>query len=57
MRLSAPSLIVFLLSIVCGVLALLPLLGITAVAVPLSSFWLMTLAWGLMTAGVLFRGM
>lgn len=57
MRLSAPSLIVFLLSIVCGVLALLPLLGITAVAVPISSFWLMTLAWGLMTAVVLFRSM
>lgn len=57
MRLSAPSFIVFLLSVVCAVLALLPVLGIAVIALPLSGFWLMTLAWGLMTAGVLFRGL
>jgi hypothetical protein len=57
MRLSAPSFIVFLLSVICAVLALLPVFGIAVVALPISTFWLMTLAWGLMTAGVLFRGM
>lgn len=56
MRLSAPSFIVFLISIICAVLALLPIFGIAVVALPISSFWLMTIAWGLMTAGVLFRG-
>lgn len=56
MRLTAPTLIVFLISIICAVLALLPVLGIALVALPISSFWLMTIAWGLMTAGVLFRG-
>jgi hypothetical protein len=56
MRLTAPSLIIFLISVICGVLALLPVLGIAAVALPISSFWLMTIAWGLMTFGALFRG-
>jgi hypothetical protein len=56
MRLTAPSFIIFLISVICGVLALLPVLGIAVVALPISSFWLMTIAWGLMTFGVLFRG-
>lgn len=57
MRLTAPSFIVFLISIICAVLALLPVFGIAVVALPISTFWMMTIAWGLMTAGVLFRGM
>lgn len=57
MRLTAPSFIVFLISIICAVLALLPVSGIAVVALPISTFWMMTIAWGLMTAGVLFRGM
>ncbi|MEE4188006.1 MAG: hypothetical protein V2I76_06110 [Roseobacter sp.] len=57
MRLSAPSFIVFLLSVICAALALLPVVGIALVALPISGFWLMTLAWGLMTAGVLLRGL
>lgn len=46
----------FLISIICGVLALLPIAGIALVALPLSAFWLMAIAWGLMIIGVLFRG-
>jgi len=57
MRLTAPSFIVFLISIICAVLALLPVFGIAVVALPISTFWMMTIAWGLMTAGVMFRGM
>jgi hypothetical protein len=57
MRLTAPSFIVFLISIICAVLALLPAFGIAVVALPIPTFWLMTIAWGLMTAGVMFRGM
>ena len=56
MRLTAPSFIVFLISVICAVLALLPVFGIAVVTLPISTFWLMTIAWGLMAAGVLFRG-
>jgi hypothetical protein len=56
MRLTPPSFIIFLISIICGVLALLPIAGIALVALPLSAFWLMAIAWGLMIIGVLFRG-
>lgn len=57
MRLTAPSFIIFLISVICAVLALLPVFGIAVVALPVSGFWMMTIAWGLMTVGVLFRGM
>lgn len=56
MRLTPPSFIIFLISTICAVLALLPVLGVAVVALPISGFWMMTIAWGLMTAGVLFRG-
>jgi|TARA_B110000902_G_C13737043_1_gene371321 hypothetical protein len=56
MRLTAPTFIVFVISLICAVLALLPVLGVAVVAVPISGFWLMTIAWGLLLAGVLFRG-
>ena len=55
MRLTPPSLILFLISAVCAVVALLQVFGFVAVALPVSNFWLMTTAWGLLTAGVLFR--
>ncbi|WP_372922892.1 hypothetical protein [Roseovarius sp.] len=45
MRLTSPSVIIFLISIICGVLALLPVFGIAVVALPISGFWLMTIAW------------
>lgn len=57
MRLSAPSFIIFLISVICSVLALLPVFGIAVVTLPISSFGLMTIAWSLMAAGVLFRGL
>lgn len=57
MRLTRPSTIIFIISVVCGVLALLPVLGVAVVALPITSFWMMTIAWALMTAGVMFRGM
>ncbi|WP_295512723.1 hypothetical protein [uncultured Sulfitobacter sp.] len=57
MRLSPPTFILFLISLACAVLALLPVFGIAIITVPISGFWLMTLAWGLLTAGMLFRDM
>ena len=56
MRLSAPTFIVFLISLICGVLAILPVLGLAVVSLPIAGFWLMTIAWGLLLAGVLFKG-
>lgn len=56
MRLSAPTFIVFLVSIICALLALLPVFGMAVIALPISGFWLMTAAWALLTVGVLFRG-
>ena len=57
MRLTRPTIIVFLISLICGVLALLAVLGIVPISLPISAFWLMTVAWGLLTAGVLLRGL
>lgn len=57
MRLTRPSTVIFLISVVCAVLALLPVMGIAVVAMPIASFWMMAIAWALMTAGVMFRGM
>ena len=57
MRLTRPTIIVFLISLICAVLALLPALGIVSIGLPISAFWMMTIAWGLLTAGVLFRGL
>ena len=57
MRLTRPTIIVFLISLSCAVLALLPALGIVSIGLPISPFWMMTIAWGLLTAGVLFRGL
>ena len=53
MRRSRPSLTIFIASFVCGVLALLPLVGVNLVALPISSLGWMTIAWGLLMAGVL----
>ena len=60
MRLTILTFIVSVISLICAVLALLPVLdvavvlGVAVVALPISGFWLMTIAWGLLLAGVLF---
>lgn len=56
MRLTPPSFLMFLVSLIAGVLALLPMFGVAIVALPISAFWLMTIAWGALMIGVLFRG-
>ncbi|MGJ8622611.1 MAG: hypothetical protein ACSHW1_07525 [Yoonia sp.] len=52
MRRSRPSLTVFVISVLCAILAILPIFGISLVAVPISSFGLMTIAWVVLVAGV-----
>ena len=57
MRLSAPTFIVFLIATILAVIALLPVLGVgLPISLPISNFWLMTIAWGLLTAGVVLKG-
>lgn len=55
MNLSAPTMIVFVISLVIAVLGLLAGLGIFSI-IPLSSFWIMTIAYVVLLAGTLFKG-
>lgn len=57
MHLRPPTLLSLLLSLICGVLALLPVFGIVLVSLPISGFWMMTIAWAFLLFGVLFRGL
>lgn len=57
MHLRPPTLLSLLLSLICGVLALLPVFGIVLVSLPISGFWMMTAAWAFLLFGVLFRGL
>ena len=55
MRLTAPSFIILAISLACGLFALLRVFGVVLITLPISGFWLMTIAWGLLVFGVLFR--
>jgi len=55
MNLSAPTMVVFVISVVIALVALLIFFIIIAfAAVP--SFWIMTLAWVVLAVGCLFKG-
>ncbi|MGB5214450.1 MAG: hypothetical protein WBN88_12500 [Anderseniella sp.] len=55
MKLSAPTTVLFVISVVIAVLALLPVLGIVA-AVAIKPFWLMAIAYAVLAIGCLFKG-
>ena len=55
MRLTAPGLILLSISLACGIFALLRAVGVILITLPISGFWLMTIAWGVLVFGVLFR--
>lgn len=55
MNLSAPTMIVFVISLVIAVLGLLAGLGIFSI-IPISSFWIMTIAYVVLLAGNLLKG-
>lgn len=55
MRLSAPTIIVFLISIVIAILGVLAGLGIFAI-IPISAFWLVTIAYVVLAVACLFKG-
>jgi hypothetical protein len=56
MNLSAPTTVVFIISVVIALVALLVALNVLALtAVP--SFWIMTAAWVVLAAGCLLKGL
>lgn len=55
MKLSAPTIIVFLISVVIAVLGVLAGLGIFAI-IPISAFWLVTIAYAVLALACLFKG-
>ena len=55
MKLSAPTMIVFIISVTIAAIGLLAALGILAV-IPIASVWIMTIAYVILLAGTLFKG-
>lgn len=55
MNFSAPTMIVFVISLVIAVLGLLAGLGIFSI-IPISSFWIMMIAYVVLLAGNILKG-
>ena len=54
-RLSAPTTIVFVISLVVAILAALAAMGTVAI-IPIASVWLMAIAYVVLAAGCLIKG-
>lgn len=55
MNLSAPTMVLFVISIVIAIIAALAALGVIAF-IPLASVWIMAVAFVVLAAGCLFKG-
>ena len=55
MRLSAPTMIVFLISLVIAVLGILAGMGILSV-IPLAAFWIVGIGYAVLAVGCLLKG-
>ena len=55
MKLSAPTQIVFIISVIVAIVGVLMALGVLAV-IPVASVWIMTLAFVILAAGCLMKG-
>ena len=55
MKFSAPSVLIFVISLVIAVIAALTALG-TIAFVPVASIWIMAIAYAILAAGCMFRG-
>lgn len=55
MNLSAPTTVVFIISVVIAIVAALAALGVIAF-IPLASVWIMAVAFVVLAAGCLFKG-
>ncbi|WJS04351.1 hypothetical protein [Roseibium aggregatum] len=56
MRLTPPSIIVFLISLALFVVAVLPMLGVAIPSIGVSTVHLLIGSWAVLAAGVLFKG-
>lgn len=54
MSLSAPTMIIFVISLVVAIIGLIVALG--AFAFPISGFWIMTIAYVILAGGCLLKG-
>jgi hypothetical protein len=55
MKLSAPSVLIFVISLVIAVIGALAALG-TVTFIPLASVWIMAIGYAVLAAGCLFKG-
>jgi hypothetical protein len=55
MKLSAPSVLIFVISLVIAVIAALTALG-TIALIPIASVWIMAVGYAVLAAGCLFKG-
>jgi len=55
MKFSAPSVLIFVISLVIAVIGVLTALGSIAF-IPLASVWIMAIAYAVLAAGCLFKG-
>ncbi|MCA0434658.1 MAG: hypothetical protein LCH46_15545 [Proteobacteria bacterium] len=55
MNLSAPTTVVFIISVIIAIIGVLAALGVVAF-IPLASVWIMTIAFVVLAAGCLFKG-
>ena len=56
MKLSAPTQMIFIISLVVAVIGLLMALGVLAM-IPIASVWVMAVAYVILAAGCLMKGM
>jgi hypothetical protein len=56
MNLSAPTKIVFFIAVILAVISLLPMLGIAVAILGAYSYWLLLLAFIVLAAGCLLKG-
>ena len=57
MRLSAPTFLVFIISLVFALIGLLPMLGVSIPAVGISGVWALAIGYVILAAGTLFKGL
>jgi hypothetical protein len=56
MQLSAPTKIVFIIAVILAVISLLPVIGIAVGVLGAYSYWLLLIAFIVLAAGSLFKG-
>ncbi len=56
MRLSPPTVIVFIISVVLALIGILPLFGVAVPSIGISATWSLAIGYMVLAAGCLFKG-